>query len=196
MISRGRRPAPVRGFGSPPPRARSALEHRRTVLELLRTTQKPSFVRIERKARRQRPQAPGCISLGHRFHRQFFAFQTFGPLLADLSAIRSETNFALPRQPTAYPQRLGVSFRDPNEGSHGDTRERVAIGNPVTTFRRALAVSTTGSWASATDRLRILHPRPGSSFEANRNYQCSVMAALTARPGAPWRNFQSVGLAR
>ena len=61
---------------------------------------------------------------------------------------------------------------------------RVAIGNPVTTFRRALTVSATCSWASATDRPRILHPRPGRSFEANRNYQCIVMAALTARPGA------------
>jgi len=62
--------------------------------------------------------------------------------------------------------------------------KRAAIVNPVTTFRRALAVSTSCSWASATDRPRILHPRPGSSFEANRNFQCSVMAVLIARPGA------------
>jgi hypothetical protein len=27
-------------------------------------------------------------------------------------------------------------------------------------------------------------PSGDSSFEVNRNYQCSLMAALTARPGA------------
>jgi len=81
------------------------LKHRRVVLELLCTTQKPNFIRIERKARRQSPQALGYISLGHRFDRKFFALQVFGPL-ADLSAIQSKTIFVPPRQPTAYPQRL------------------------------------------------------------------------------------------
>ena len=59
--------------------------------------------------------------------------------------------------------------------------KRATIANPVTTFRRALALSTTCSWASATDCPRILHPRPGNSFEGNRNCECSLMAA---RPGA------------
>src|SRR5882762_4784847 len=84
----GQAPCAGAGIWLAPPRARSALEHRRTVLELLRTTQKPSFVRIERKARRQRPQAPGCISLGHRFHRQFFAFQTLVPFWRTYQAVR------------------------------------------------------------------------------------------------------------
>ena len=139
------------------------------------------FVRLERKARRQHPQAPGYFSLGHRC--QFFAFQAFGPLLADLSAIRSETIFALATTThslSTLPRAFHIATA---------TRElmavrelRATIANPVTTFRRALAVSTTCSWASATDRPRILHPRPGSSFEANRSYPCSVMAALTTRP--------------
>ena len=47
--------------------------------------------------------------------------------------------------------------------------KRANIANPVTTFRRALAIGTSCSWALATGRSRLVHSRPGRSFEPNRD---------------------------
>jgi hypothetical protein len=47
--------------------------------------------------------------------------------------------------------------------------KRAKIASPVTTFRRALTIDTSCSWASATDRSRLVHSRPGSSFEPDHD---------------------------
>jgi hypothetical protein len=106
---------------------------------------------------RERPVAnvlkrPATSFLATASIASFLFFKLLVPFWRTLAQSEAKQISRSRRQPTAYPQRLGVSFRDRNEDFMAIREKRAAIVNPVTTFRRALTVGTTCSWASATDR--------------------------------------------
>ena len=49
--------------------------------------------------------------------------------------------------------------------------KRATIGNPVTTFWRAVKGGTSSSWTTGPGASRSLHPRPGSALRTQSQIQ-------------------------